>query len=461
MSIIRLPEVVWRTVYGHLFGSPGEHFAFLLADCMISQGEPVFIVHDARLVADEHVRLARHAYEVTIEGYLPAVNAAVAAGQALIEVHNHGGVRPRFSRADRRGFAEFAPYALGSLPGRPYAATVWGEHTIYGECFHPGGDRTPIRRITVVGDRLRQVVSRDDDEVMLAATFDRQLPWFTSAGQRALGRLQVGVVGAGGTGSQVIQQLAYLGVRYFVLIDHDTVAPSNLNRLVTATPSDISAKKVRLAHRLITRVAPETTVVAIDDMLQSPVALDALKGVDVIFGCVDNDGARLILNELALAYTIPYLDLGVGIDVEAGCVTEAGGRVTVVLPGGPCLCCLGDIDAGEAQFFLSRPEDQARQIERGYVRGFDAPAPAVISLNAAVAAAAVNEFAVLVSGVRPVAPYTELDLLGLGRSVRSQWLTPRRVERDPDCVQCAITGQGDRAGLERRYGQNKQHLAWS
>jgi hypothetical protein len=82
---------------------------------------------------------------------------------------------------------------------------------------------------------------------------------------------------------------------------------------------------------------------------------------------------------------------------------------------------MGEIDPTEARFFLSTEEERAFQVERGYVRGMNVKAPAVVSLNAALAAMAVNELAVLVSGVRPVSYYTEFDLLGVGRPVGSQW----------------------------------------
>jgi len=49
--------------------------------------------------------------------------------------------------------------------------------------------------------------------------------------------------------------------------------------------------------------------------LQTPAAIDALRRVDIILGCADNDGARLILNEFSRAFNVPYFDVAVGIDV--------------------------------------------------------------------------------------------------------------------------------------------------
>ena len=52
--------------------------------------------------------------------------------------------------------------------------------------------------------------------------------------------------------------------------------------------------------------------------------------------------------EHGLAYRIPLIDLGVGIVADEGEVEEAGARVAVVTPGGPCLHCMGEIDQAEA-----------------------------------------------------------------------------------------------------------------
>jgi molybdopterin/thiamine biosynthesis adenylyltransferase len=449
MTVIRMPERIWSAAHAHLFTEPGEHVAFFLAGWTYSQGQPVFMVRDVLLVPDTRLSVEWEGVNLSLDGILDVVNTAVKRGDCLIEAHNHCGSMPRFSSIDRQGLKEFATYIGDSLPGRPYAATVWGDSTVYGEYFMPDGSAGVVDSITVMGAQLRRVISRDDDHVEVEPAFNRQLAWFTSEGQRQLGRLRVGIVGCGGTGSHVIQLLAYLGCRDFILIDDDVADETSMNRLVTATAADVETPKVILGRRLIKSVAPTARVLALKTRLQSRDALDALKGVDVIFGCVDNDGARLILNEVALAYGIPYIDLAVGIGADRGVVSQAGGRVVMVVPGGPCLNCLGEIDTAEAAYFLSSRTDQEQQVNRGYVTGVNVSAPAVVSLNAMIAAAAVNEFANLVSGLRPVNVYTEYDLLGQGRPVKSQWVVPTSVRRNSSCVECTVAGLGDASGLDR------------
>jgi molybdopterin/thiamine biosynthesis adenylyltransferase len=458
MATIRIPEEIWRTARQHLFGDAGEHFAFFLARWTYSLGEPVFMVRDVLLLPDDQLTANWDGMELSLDGILQALNAAVRSGDCLIEAHNHGGDLPRFSITDRHGLSEFPRYVLESLPERPYAATVWGDTTVYGEYFLPSGEAGQIDSVTVVGSQLRQIVSRDDDLALVGETFDRQLPWFTQEGQRQLGRLRVAIVGVGGNGSPVIQNLVYQGCRDFVEIDDDVADETSLNRLITATTEDVDTAKTALGSRLIKSVAPNAHILAITAPLQTHESLDALKGVDIIFGCVDNDGARLILNELALAYRIPYIDVASGITIENGKVTQAGGRVALVLPGGPCLHCMGEIDPEEAGYFLAPPEERAERLARGYVTGMKVKAPAVGALNAVVAAAAVTEFGIYVSGVRLFNIYTDYDTLGRGRGTKGQWLTPRQVQANPGCVQCTVAGHGDAVGIERYVWSERQPI---
>jgi molybdopterin/thiamine biosynthesis adenylyltransferase len=448
MGGLRIPEGIFSRTHRHLLDDGNEHFAFLFARVVAAVAGPTFVVRDALLVPSHQVLFGRGGLEVATEVLLDAINACVRSGDALIECHSHGGRRPGFSRTDRIGLAEMIPYALESLPGRPYGATVWGDDRVYGEWAANDGRAGKLDSMLVVGQQLRQLAGGDED--MADPRYERQLPWFSTTGQADLARLRVAICGCGGTGSQLAQQLAYLGCRRFVLVDPDTADRSNLNRLVTATADDLGRGKAELAAAMIMRIAPDAEVEKVPIRLESQRALDALKSADVIFGCVDNDGARLILNELALAYVVPLIDLAVGIAIESGRVVEAGGRIALVGADGPCLQCLGEIDRNEAAYFLASAEEQKVARARGYVTGMDAPAPAVISLNAAIVAAAVSEFAIWVSGVRAPQSLTELDLLGRGRAMPGQWLAPRRGTRvDPRCVQCALRGRADRVGIDR------------
>lgn len=426
MSALRIPENVHQRVRTHLDRASGEHFAFLLARVADAAGHPTFLVHDCHLVPDHLVVQQDFHAEVAPDSVVAAVNQAVRTSSALVELHNHRQECPRFSPTDRDGINALLPYLFRSLPGRPYAATVWGTEYIHGRFFLPDGSTDSIDSITIAGSRLRQLVSRGDDHREASSRFDRQVLWFREPAQRELSRLTVAIVGLGGLGSHVALQLPYLGILSFVLVDHDVLEETNLNRVVTASSTDVGRLKVDLAEAAIKRVVPGARILARSERVPHPQVTDALKGADLIFGCVDNDGARLVLNEISRAYGIPYFDLATGIHVVPGRPTVAGGRLAAVLPGGPCLHCMGQIDPAEARFFHQPKGVQEQELAQGYVAGIDMPDPSVVSLNGTVASLAISELGLYVTGERLIPPHLRLDLLG------HSWEDPRqRIIEEP------------------------------
>src|ERR1019366_6827553 len=135
----------------------------------------------------------------------------------------------------------------------------------------------------------------------------RQIPLLTALGSGALEGLRVGIVGAGGTGSQVTLALAYLGVKDYVILDDDVVEVSNLNRLVTASAADIGAPKNLVARRRARELDPSIRVVALSAITIDHVPSELLD-CDVIFGCVDHDGPRDLLNQISIDAAIPFID---------------------------------------------------------------------------------------------------------------------------------------------------------
>ena len=257
----------------------------------------------------------------------------------------------------------------------------------------------------------------------------RQVLAFGKDGQEKIKKLKVGMVGLGGLGSQVAQQLAYIGVRNFVLVDPDKVSVENLNRIVGVGPRDLGLYKTVIAEQRIKHVASSEAVEieVISNDLRKRRALQSLTSCDVVFGCIDKDGPRLILNELAISCRIPYIDSAFEIDTKGGRITQAGGRVVLVVPNGLCLLCCGEIDKKEARNDLASPSEREFAVRRGYIAGADVPAPSVISLDGVIASIASTEFLALFTGFRSPIQYSRYDML-------SQILSPLQNKVRADCM---------------------------
>jgi len=183
---------------------------------------------------------------------------------------------------------------------------------------------------------------------MTADRFDRNVRFFGRSGQERLGRTTVAVVGAGGTGSHVIQQLAFLGVGGLRIIDEEELDISNRNRLVASLFTDPipGTLKVDIAKRLVNSIDPNIAVETFPVSLITVHGFEAVKASDFVFGCVDKEGPRLVLAELCAAYKRGLFD--VATDIEVQDQPRYGGRVCVALNGDGCPLCLGVLDSAEA-----------------------------------------------------------------------------------------------------------------
>lgn len=286
--------------------------------------------------------------------------------------------------------------------------------------------------------------------------FDRQLLLFGDEGQQKIETNKVGIVGLGGIGSQIVQSLVHLGVCSFVLIDDDLVEESNLNRLIGVAAEDErqASLKTKVAERLVLSVRPDVVVETHPVNLRTAEAISALKTCNVIFGCVDNDAARLILSELAAAYSITLIDSATEIIPNVSPL-GFGGRVIVARPGDICLSCAKAIDMDIAKQELESPEVRAVRRAHGYGVGDRVKAPAVVSLNGVVANLAVTEFMMLVTGLRE--PNTYLHYRGERGVKDGNVLIKHIVNPDPDCFTCHyLVGKRDSANIYRYQLENEE-----
>lgn len=235
---------------------------------------------------------------------------------------------------------------------------------------------------------------------MTDSRYSRNEGLFGKEGQQRITETAVAVAGTGGLGMPVIQQLAYLGTSCFAGIDPDIVTESSLNRLVGATDDDVQAgnKKVAVAERLVREVNPGAQFHAHDGNLDDPAAYDLFQAADVIFGCLDDDHARLKLNRIAAELDKPYFDLATDIGDDG----EWWGGHVVLSDGSQCLVCLGVLDLDElARAAMSPGQIDAHDRVYGVAEAALArTGPMVVSINGAVASVAVTEFMAFVTGIR-------------------------------------------------------------
>lgn len=284
------------------------------------------------------------------------------------------------------------------------------------------GKREPIEQITVVGSKhkilrranvtpppaptpartMSKVAPRRQQKELFAR--HRLIPRWD---QEKLGNCTIGLVAAGGTGSNVLQGCLLSGIARegtIYVIDKDTVSLSNLPRLVYATEKDVGRPKALVAKAWVERLRPKQRVVALHGDALDPEVQRALAGCDLIVGAADEDLARLSNMHVAREHLRPYFDLGAGVSVNRMGDDEVvvfGGQVRVFIPTvTPCIACaFGGIDQTRVNREIALRRAQADStvaaaLERtGYLVGNatgELGVPSVHHVNAAVAAVAVD-----------------------------------------------------------------------
>ena len=133
-------------------------------------------------------------------------------------------------------------------------------------------------------------------------------------GLARLAQARVAIFGVGGVGSFAAEGLIRAGVGHFLLVDHDTVDVSNINRQIHATTRTVGQKKTDVMRARMLEINPNAEIRAIDE-LYTPDRADAFFSelIDYIVDAVDMVSAKISLAEEATRRGIPIVSsMGAG-----------------------------------------------------------------------------------------------------------------------------------------------------
>lgn len=133
-------------------------------------------------------------------------------------------------------------------------------------------------------------------------------------GLEKLNRATVMVLGVGGVGSHCIEALARGGVGTLILVDHDKVSLSNVNRQSIAYLSTVGEYKTKLMKYRIQDINGEARVFTYEQFVL-PENLEQIfeHHVDYIVDAIDTVTAKLAIAEYAAKHQIPLIScMGTG-----------------------------------------------------------------------------------------------------------------------------------------------------
>jgi molybdopterin-synthase adenylyltransferase len=316
------------------------------------------------------------------------IGAAIECGSGLGFIHSHPDPShpPSLSGLDRRTSIEWSR-TLTPTVDRPFLSLVWTPRGTTGWVFEPTDSETfhDVERIEVIGGGSSVWVQPVEKFVLDPELDDRQARALGDLGNTRLRQMSVAVVGAGGTGSPVAEQLARMGIRKLCLIDPDKVdTVSNLRKVVGSRFSDLKrgTPKVEVVRRHVSdlNMVHEVEALAVD--VRTRVATEALLDSDVVITTTDTHSARSFVNQLAYQYLLPVIDVGLRIGTsKSGAVSGMPTEVRVLLPDTGCLWCRGVLDSARIRAENLPEAERLSQLREGYIQGVEEPQPSLISLN--------------------------------------------------------------------------------
>ena len=472
---LAIPEDLYRRLHAHHFRGDGdEHGSVIVAGIAQSPRGNRLLAQDLFLAVDgkDYVPGERGYRMLRAEFIRDCIRHCRDERLAYLAIHNHGGIDSvGFSSDDLRSHERGYPALLDIARGMPVGALVLAEKAVAGDIWLPGGGRAALAYTAVVGRRIERLTPRPIRvDAQYDLSYDREARLLGKTGVALLRQLKVGVIGAGGVGSLLIEFLARLGVGHLIVADPDRVEVENLRRIIAARPFDALAwfadekrpawmrqlakrfakPKVKLAERLVHQASSHTRFEGIFDNFLNPKVAAKFSDCDYLFLAADTMQVRLLFNAIVHQYLIPGVQIGAKALVEeiSGDILQIYSVSRPITPDVGCLWCNGLITPGKLQ------QETQTETERRMQRYINEPgviAPSVITLNAIASAQATNDFLFAVTGLTlPDASRDYLRFLPRQRGLRFE--LPRR---DLDCLECGIgsmsrKGRGDNMRLPTR-----------
>lgn len=163
---------------------------------------------------------------------------------------------------------------------------------------------------------------------ILPARYQRNRKAISVCDQLILFKSCVAVIGCGGLGGYVVEELARLGVGRIVVIDPDLFEEHNLNRQLFSSPANLGGAKVAAAAQRISDINPAVTLIPVQKAFSPENGAELLAGCSVAVDALDSIQVRLELAEVCSELNVPLVH---------GAIAGWYGHVATQFPGDSAL----------------------------------------------------------------------------------------------------------------------------
>lgn len=146
----------------------------------------------------------------------------------------------------------------------------------------------------------------------LPARYQRNRQTIATSSQFTLFRSTVAVIGCGGLGGYVIEELARLGVGTIIAIDPDVFEEHNLNRQILSTPATLGHAKTAAAAERVAFINPAVTLIPRQEAFGISTGDELLQDAAVAVDALDSIPVRLELAAVCNELEIPLVHGAIG-----------------------------------------------------------------------------------------------------------------------------------------------------
>jgi molybdopterin/thiamine biosynthesis adenylyltransferase len=189
--------------------------------------------------------------------------------------------------------------------------------------------------------------------------FERNYGIFTPEEQEKIRSAKVVLIGTGGIGGIIAVSLARSGLERFVLYEHDTYQPANMNRQINCYTDTLGVNKAVSIAESLAKINPQIEIDLNDRALKPDEIEDVIQQGDVVCPAADDWALSIVMLDTAKEMGVPSI-----LAYPVGALA----RVSTFLPESPyaseCLVMPYRISYPELKVFMEDPAN--RQILQYY-----------------------------------------------------------------------------------------------
>lgn len=159
---------------------------------------------------------------------------------------------------------------------------------------------------------------------ILPARYQRNRRTISIEDQLRLFRSRVAILGCGGLGGYVVEELARLGVGNILAVDPDIFEEHNLNRQLLSSIALLGKSKAQAAFERVSEINPAVTLTAKNIAYTPENGIELLQGAQVVVDALDSIPTRMALCQTCLELKVPMVH---------GAIAGWYGQVTTQFPG--------------------------------------------------------------------------------------------------------------------------------